>query len=233
MTAKTNTKQRNSVEPILNWNKQLGKPFNDRYLEMLNNFINLGSEKGAFHHKIFDIFKAFEYCDAKSAKVVIMSDTYNIGTGLPYGSMLSETGKVDNKYITYIENAIERDLKEGFNLNFDPSLESWAMQNVLMLNTSYTFAPGLNSKYLKIWQKFNIKLIRALSDYNHGMHFVFLGGKSVFFNSLVNKAKHWTYTEGKPEVKKEALSVDFMKRINDRLCASNGKETQIQWHKYI
>jgi|GEM_PF-5502479 uracil DNA glycosylase len=235
MKVKLNTenKFKNHTESLLEWNKKLVNPFNKNYFKLLDTFLNKGSAQGKFHHKTNEIFKAFEFVDPNNVPVVIMSDTSHISTGLPYGSMLTSTGNTMNNCIDYIENAIERDLRKGFNMNFDSSLESWAMQNVLLLNTNYTYAPGYGEDYSEIWKKFNTKIIQSLNINRVGIHFVFLGRKSNYYNSLINKAKHWTYLENRPEEKKSEFNVKFMESINEKLRASNGKESEIQWHKYI
>lgn len=233
MVLNKSNKIKDHIDHIRPWNNKLGKPFNDQYLTKLNKFINLGEKKNAFHHKTINIFKAFQFVKPEDIKIVIFADTTNISTGLPYGSFLTSTGDTMNDHIEYIENAVQRDLRKGLNLNFDHSLESWAMQGVLILNTSYTFAPGFENKYLKIWKKFNMEIIKSLNIHNVGLHFVFLGGRSMFFSSLVNQAKHWVYRENKPEISKSSFNVKFMEKINERITSSNGYEYKIQWHKYI
>ena len=49
-----------------------------------------------------------------------------------------------------------------------PSLERWAKQGVLLLNTCLTVRKGLPNSHSKIgWQKFTFKTIQSLNDKDH------------------------------------------------------------------
>lgn len=98
-----------------------------------------------------DVFNAFRYFEPEQTKVVILGqDPYHTegkASGLAFGYHRNYRGRIDSSLASVIDEvirteggSIERtiDLIEGF----DISLESWAKQGVLLLNTRLTVEPG-------------------------------------------------------------------------------------------
>ena len=100
-----------------------------------------------------NIFKAFELCQYKDIKAVILGmDPYNDGnaTGLAFGV---NTPKI-NPSLRKIKDAIETEVYDGLLLEYDYSLEYLARQGVLLLNSALTVKDGIPGSHMHIWQGF-------------------------------------------------------------------------------
>ena len=90
---------------------------------------------------INDIFKAFEYCSFSSTKVVIFGqDPYfqkGVANGLAFSVKSNETLPAS---LRNIYKEIKNDI--GMTSNIDGCLKSWAIQGVLLLNSSLTVEVG-------------------------------------------------------------------------------------------
>lgn len=64
---------------------------------------------------------------------------------------------------------------------FDNTLESWAKQGILMINTALTCKVESVGSHVNIWQPFMSKLIQNLSSYDNGFCFVLFGKQAGTF----------------------------------------------------
>ena len=135
-----------------------------------------------------DLFKAFRLCNYKDLKVVILGDapTVECHTGLAFAN--DEQIPRLSKHMVKIQNAVEADVYDGMNLEFDITLESWAEQGVLLLNESLTmekFKP--DDKHHYIWKKFIQGILLGINLYNNNVHFVFWGKQAQEYTQFVNE----------------------------------------------
>tara|TARA_R110000851_G_scaffold78000_5_gene172068 strand:+ start:8706 stop:9374 length:669 start_codon:yes stop_codon:yes gene_type:complete len=136
-----------------------------------------------------DLFKPFKLCDYKNLKVVILGDCPSpkgISTGLAFANN-NETLQLTTDLIK-IQNAVEQNVYGGLNMGFDVTLENWAKQGVLLLNTSLTiekFKP--NESHHHIWKKFIQGIILGINLYNNNVHFVFWGNNAQEYTQFINQ----------------------------------------------
>lgn len=125
-----------------------------------------------------DIFKAFQLTPYEKVKVVFLGlDPYirkNQATGLSFGVDIDKTDRKIPPSLKTIIKELESDL-DTLCLDFDYSLEGWAKQGVLMLNTSLTVVEGQTNSHLKMWQPFTLNVIDAINDMNNDVIFILLG----------------------------------------------------------
>ena len=136
-----------------------------------------------------DVFKAFRLTPYEKVKVVFLGlDPYirkNQATGLSFGVDIDKTdGKIPPSLKTIIKE-LESDL-DTLCLDFDYSLEKWAKQGVLMLNTSLTVVEGQTNSHLKMWQPFTLNVIDAINDMNENVIFILLGKTAQSYEKYLN-----------------------------------------------
>ena len=107
------------------------------------------------------IFKCFEYFDISETRIVIVGqDPYhgdNQATGLAFGI---------NNGITIPPSLrnIKKELMSDLNIKLeDNTLESWAKQGILLLNSSLTVIKGKPGSKIKLWKKFTDFIIQKIS----------------------------------------------------------------------
>lgn len=109
-----------------------------------------------------DVFRAFDFCTPEQIKVVIIGQdpyhTPDIANGLAFA--------VNKEYqmppsLVNIFNEVKRDYKECPN---NPTLEGWANQGVLLLNSILTVRRGMPNSHKNIgWQKITSSIVNKLS----------------------------------------------------------------------
>lgn len=90
------------------------------------------------------VFRAFKLCSYEHTKVIILGQSpYHDGmaSGLAFG-YLDGCKKQYEKSLEIIYKEVERSIYDGLNLDYDYTLESWANQGVLLLNSSLTSEKG-------------------------------------------------------------------------------------------
>lgn len=124
-----------------------------------------------------NVFKAFKLTPYEDVKVVFLGlDPYirkNQAIGLSFGVYTEMGVKVPPSLKTIIKE-LESDL-DVLCLEFDHSLEGWAKQGVLMLNTALTVVEGQTNSHLKAWNPFTMQVIDAINRKNDNVVYILLG----------------------------------------------------------
>jgi len=107
-----------------------------------------------------DIFRCFSYFSPQQTRVVILGqDPYHgpdQATGLAFGVNNSQ------KLPPSLRN-IAKELKSDLGLDLrDQTLESWAQQGVLLLNTSLSVIQGNAGSHIKYWKSFINHILSVL-----------------------------------------------------------------------
>tara|TARA_R100000951_G_C2631491_1_gene177786 strand:- start:10 stop:726 length:717 start_codon:yes stop_codon:yes gene_type:complete len=120
-------------------------------------------------------FRAFKMCQFADVKVVILGqDPYHDGsaTGLAFAN--SDQSPRMSPSLHWITKAIEHDY-DTLCVNFDVTLEEWANQGVLLLNTALTVVSGNAGSHVALWDKFTKDFIQHLSEQKDNVIFVLWG----------------------------------------------------------
>lgn len=136
-----------------------------------------------------NVFKAFNLCKYEDCKVIFMGqDPFpqkGVATGILFGN--SSDTKVLSPSLKIIKDAVI-DLHIPHNcINFDPTLESWANQGILMLNSALTVEMNKVGSHTLLWRPFISKMLKNLSDINPGLIYVLLGSQAKSFAPYINK----------------------------------------------
>lgn len=148
-------------------------------------------------------FKAFELCPYPSMKVVMIGqDPYpqrGVATGILFGNKLETNEEHLSPSLKIVkEAAINFEIPHN-SIIFDQTLESWAKQGILMINSALTVEIGKVGSHTMLWRGFISKLIKKLSEYNTGIIYVLFGEQAKTFkpyigkNNIILEEKHPAY----------------------------------------
>lgn len=155
-----------------------------RWLKSVNQNILCPSPK--------NIFKAFRICSFKECRVVMLGqDLYpqqGVATGVLFGnSKDTPEDKLSPSLQVIKEAAINYEIPHN-RIEFDNTLESWAKQGILMINTALTCEVGRS--HFDIWRPFTAKLIHNLSSRDGDIIYVLFGDQASSFKKyIVNSPK--------------------------------------------
>ncbi|WP_426485158.1 uracil-DNA glycosylase [Flavobacterium sp. 2] len=145
------------------------------------------------------IFAAFNNCNFKDLKVVIIGQDPYHGEGEANGLSFSVNDTV--KIPPSLRN-IFREINTDFDSIFMPTsgnLEKWAQQGVLLLNASLTVrkdSPN-SHKHLK-WNLFTDAVIQAISDQKENVVFLLWGSFAQKKGLKIDRSKHHILESGHP-----------------------------------
>ena len=155
-------------------------------------------------------FKTFELCSYNDLKVIfIAQDPYpqkDIATGI---ALANKKGTITLSSSLNIikESCINFEIPKN-SVNFDPTLESWCKQGILMLNASLTTKIGHPGLHINIWRPFIKKLISNLNKHKTGIIYVLLGDTAKTFKPFINKKFNYILEEKHPS---------YYARINSKM----------------
>lgn len=221
-----------------NWYMNCQELFDSSYMFKLLNFIKQENKSGIIYPKEKNIFKALRLTDFKNVRVIIVGqDPYFTETnGVPDATGLAfanpEEKLQPNPSLEVIRNTIERDCYAGIKLHFDYSLESWAKQGVLLLNTALTVKKYSPTSHTKVWSKFTELLLKSLNDKKTGLHFVMWGTHAKSYSHLIDSNKHFKYKSVHPAYAAKK-NIDWQcthfRDINLNIAKQNGEDFIITW----
>lgn len=132
-----------------------------------------------------DLFKAFKVCDYNNLKVVILGmDPYNDGsaTGLAFANR--EGKNPLSPSLQVIKDCLERNYTPQRQA-FDVTLEDWAKQGVLLLNSSLSVVQHKPGSHALLWQKFVSTFLQGLSQWQTGIVYVLMGKQAETFRPYI------------------------------------------------
>ena len=162
-------------------------------IQRRNKLLNEGNINIYPQHK--DIFRCFNYFNLIDTKVVILGQD-------PYHGKDQATGLdgINNQFKKppSLKN-IEKELLNDLNINLtDQTLEKWAKQNILLLNSALTVIEGKPGSDIKIWSSFTDNIINYIN--NHCNNVIFLAWGAFAHNKLksIDTNKHWLLISSHP-----------------------------------
>ena len=138
-----------------------------------------------------NIFKAFRVCPYKDCKVIFLGqDPYpqrGVATGILFGNSSDTPEELLSPSLKIVkEAAINYEIPHNL-IEFDNTLESWARQGILMINTAFTCEVGRTGSHFEIWKPFVSKLIHNISNNDGGIIYVLFGSQAQLFKKdIVN-----------------------------------------------
>ena len=134
-----------------------------------------------------DIFRAFELCPYYNLKVIFLGqEPYpqkGVSTGLAFGNNKEPL----SPSLEVIKEACIDYTIAHYGLVFDNTLESWAKQGVLLLNSSLTVELNKPNSHSAIWRNFISCFLKLLSEWNPGLIYVLFGKEAQTFKPYIGK----------------------------------------------
>lgn len=140
---------------------------------------------------IKDVFKAFKLCPYNKCRVIFVSqDPYpqrGVAQGVLFGNS-SDTpeNKLSPSLQIIKESVINFEISHNL-ITFDPSLESWAKQGILMINSALTTEVGKIGVHMMKWRPFMIAFLKQMSMINPGIIYVLFGSQAQILEPYINK----------------------------------------------
>ena len=143
---------------------------------------------------IKDVFKAFKLCPYNNCRVIFVGqDPYpqrGVAQGVLFGNS-SDTpeNKLSPSLQIIKESVINFEIPHNL-ITFDPTLESWAKQGILMLNSALTTEVGKVGIHTLKWRPFIGSFLKNMSEKNTGIIYVFFGSQAKSLNTYINNNKY-------------------------------------------
>lgn len=172
------------------WKSRLEKEFQRDYFNTLIEFVKSEYASKTVYPPGKEIFRAFDYCDFDTARVVIIGQDPYHGEGQANGLCFSvRPGVRIPPSLMNIFKEIHQDLGKPFPPHGD--LERWARQGVLLLNATLTVrasTPGSHQN--KGWENFTDAVIRVVSQEKENVVFLLWGAYAQKKAVLIDSSKH-------------------------------------------
>lgn len=199
------------------------------YFKNLISFIN-----GQYYlNEIFPaknkIFRCFQETDYNNLKVVILGDEPYPdarSNGLAFG-ITEEVGQEPPAPLRHMRDCIESSEKDGLYF-MDYSLESWAKQGVLLLNTTLTSIKNRPHDHSLLWRMFIKYTLVFLTRNKPGTIYVLLGNRAKTYKKYIGKF-NYVLEYDYPDEKTKNWDVNLFTTVNKIIKDNNGEEFSIDW----
>ena len=189
---------------------------------------------------IKDIFKACTICPFKDLKVVILGqDPYmDIKNGIPTATGIAFGNSKETLEENYspslkilMESVIDYSYPHG-TIIFDPSLEKWEKQGVLMLNSALSCIAGKSNSHSLMWRPFIRSFLTRLSSCRSGIVYMLMGNEAQSFEHCINKNFNYILKTKHPSWYARThtnMPSDIWYEVNKLLYGIYG--LRIEWYK--
>lgn len=184
---------------------------------------------------IKDVFKAFKLCPYNKCRVIFVGqDPYpqrGVAQGVLFGNS-SDTpeNKLSPSLQIIKESVINFEIPHNL-ITFDPTLESWAKQGILMINSALTTEVGKIGVHMMKWRPFMIAFLKQMSVLNPGIIYVLFGSQAQILEPYVNKNNYVLKIEHPAYFARtnKKMPYHIWKDINKILYYLHGE--RIEWFK--
>lgn len=185
-----------NINPV--WYRLLQSEIEKPYFEKLWNEVETAYDNTiCFPPKRF-IFEAFNQCDWHNVKVVIIGQDPYHGLGEAHGLSFSiPDGTKIPPSLRNIFKELNNDV--GIELPIFGSLERWAKQGVLLLNTGLTVEKDKANSHKHLdWNIFTDAVIELINREKEGVVFMLWGNFAQKKGAKIDDEKHLVLTSGHP-----------------------------------
>ena len=185
---------------------------------------------------IKNVFKAFKLCSYNECKVIFVGQDPFPQKGVTQGILFGNSSntpedKLSPSLKVVKESVINFDIPHNL-ITFDPTLESWAKQGILMLNSALTTEVGKVGIHTLKWRPFIGSFLKNMSEKNPGIIYVFFGSQAKSLNTYINNNNNYKLFIEHPA---------YYARLNKRMPSDiwytvqklvyNIYGTSIEWYK--
>ena len=140
---------------------------------------------------IKDVFKAFKLCPYNKCRVIFVGQDPYPQSGVAQGVLFGNSSDTpENKLSPSLqiikESVINFEIPHNL-ITFDPTLESWAKQGILMINSALTTEVGKIGVHMMKWRPFMIAFLKQMSMINPGIIYVLFGSQAQILEPYISK----------------------------------------------
>lgn len=181
-----------------------------------------------------NVFRAFELCPYDELKVVFVGqDPYpqkDVATGILFGNRADVPEDELSPSLKVVKEAAVNFEVPHNSIIFDQTLESWAKQGILMINSALTVEMNKVGSHTMTWRPFISSLLKNISMSNPGLIYVLFGSQAGTFQPYIQtgtviKVPHPAYNARTGTKMNPKLFTD----INRELKSKYG--ITIEWYK--
>jgi uracil-DNA glycosylase len=180
------------------WKTRLAQFFDTETFVRLTEFVRAAYKEGPVFPPAGQIFRAFDLCPLDQVRVVILGQDPYHGAGQANGLCFSVNQGVDlPPSLVNIFQELETDL--GRPPHADRTLEHWAKQGVLLLNSTLTVRSGAPTSHAgKGWEAFTDEALKALAARSEPVVFVLWGAYAQRKGAFLDGTKHFVIKSPHP-----------------------------------
>ena len=181
-----------------------------------------------------NVFRAFDLCPYNELKVVFVGqDPYpqkDVATGILFGNRADVPEDELSPSLKVVKEAAVNFEIPHNSIIFDQTLESWARQGILMINSALTVEMNKVGSHTMLWRPFISSLLKNISETNPGLIYVLFGSQAGTFQPYIKtgtviKVPHPAYN-ARTETK---MNPELFTDINRELKSKYG--TTIKWYQ--
>ena len=174
-----------------------------------------------------NVFRAFKLCPYKKLRIVFLGqDPYpqkGVATGILFGNKeRTPENKLSPSLEVIKECCINYEVPHG-PIEFDNTLESWAKQGILMINSALTCKVNEIGSHVMLWRKFIATLLKNLSYRETGIIYVLFGKQAQTFEPYIDskynhiiKVEHPAYFARANKIMPYSVFTDVNKLLQDQ-----------------
>lgn len=172
------------------WKQQLEPFFQTELFESLTQFVKEEYRAGQVFPPGAKIFRAFDLCPLAQVKVVILGQDPYHGLGQANGLCFSVNADIEEPpSLVNIFQELETDL--GRPPHTDKTLEHWARQGVLLLNSTLTVRSGSPTSHAgRGWEEFTDEALKVVAARSEPAVFVLWGAYAQRKGAFLEGTKH-------------------------------------------
>jgi uracil-DNA glycosylase len=174
------------------WSVELAAEFGKKYFKTLENIIVEAYDEGPVYPPQNQIFRALSFAPPENIRVVIVGQDPYHGVGEANGLAFAVNNEHSPKppSLLNIFKEMETDLQCKVDKD-QSSLEGWAKQGVLLLNTSLTVVGGQPASHANIgWSFFTDAILTLIVEKSPAVAFLLWGKFAKSKRQLVKNNKH-------------------------------------------
>lgn len=201
--------------------------------DIMKKLSNMTVHNNSICPQLKNVFKAFTLCPLSSLRVVITGqDPYpNIKDNKPVATGIAFANSSDTSPDSYSSSLeILRDSVIDFtvphgNITFEPDLEKWERQGVLLLNAALSCQTGRPGSHMLLWRPFIKSLLTSLSRHHTGIVYVLMGTQAQSLEPYINKKFNHVIRCRHPAYyarTKTRMPSDIWEQVNNILISQNG-----------
>jgi uracil-DNA glycosylase len=171
------------------WRSALGSRLSDADIRKLDEFVFVERAQVLVFPPDEDVFAALRLTPPDRVRAVILGQDPYYRPGQASGLAFSVRAGVDRpRSLVNIIKELEADL--GHPVPADATLEPWARNGVLLLNTALTVREGLPNSHKRQWKAFTAAIVAMLAERPTPLAFLLWGEEAKSTGQKIDRSRH-------------------------------------------